>query len=98
MLEEFRNEPFTDFSRAENRSAFEAALTRVERGLGLEVPLVVGGRRVKTGKLLKNPNPADRSQIVSVHHMADRAVAGKALDVATKAQKDWARVSPRERA
>lgn len=98
MLEDFRNAPFTDFSKAENRSLFEAAITRVERRLGDEVPLVVGGRRLKTGKLHDNPNPADRSQIVSKHHMADRATAAKAIEVATKAQPAWAALPPRERA
>ena len=98
MLEDFRTEPFTDFSRAENRSAFEAALSRVEKTLGEDVPLVVGGRRLRTGKLLRNVNPADRAQVVSVHHLADRAVAQKALDTALKAQADWQHVPARERA
>ena len=53
MLEDFRNEPFTDFSRAEERSAFEAALARVDRQKGAEIPVVVGGRRLKTGRLLR---------------------------------------------
>jgi hypothetical protein len=31
MLEDFRNEPFTDFGNAENRSALETALARLDR-------------------------------------------------------------------
>jgi 1-pyrroline-5-carboxylate dehydrogenase len=98
MLEDFRNEPFTDFSQAEARSAFESALARVERQRGVEVPLVVGGRRLRTGHLLENRNPADRSEVLSHHQLADRKTAAKALEAAVKAQKAWGSVPPRERA
>jgi 1-pyrroline-5-carboxylate dehydrogenase len=98
MLEEFRNEPFSDFSHAEVRSAFEAALLRVDRAKGLEVPVVVGGRRLKTGHLLENVNPADRSEVLSLHHLANRAVAQKALDAGWKAFTSWKGVPARERA
>src|SRR5512143_1116512 len=98
MLEDFRNEPFTDFSQAESRSAFESALTRVERQRGVEIPLVIGGRRFRTGRLLENRNPADRAEVLSRHHLADRKAAAKALEVAVKAQKAWGDVAPRERA
>ncbi len=98
MLEDFRNEPFTDFTRAEERSAFEAALTKVDRQKGVEVPVVVGGRRFKTGRLLENRNPSDRSEILSRHHLADRKLALKAVDAAVKAQRSWAELPPRERA
>ena len=98
MLEDFRNEPFSDFANAEVRSAFEAALARVERQRGLEVPLVVGGRRLRTGKILSNINPADRSEVLSRHHLADGRTTAKAVAAAAKAQPAWSRVAPRERA
>ena len=98
MLQDFRNEPFTDFSRAEERSAFEAALSKVDRQKGAEIPLVVAGRRIKTGRLLDNRNPADRSEVLSRHHLADRKIAFKAVEAAVKAQRGWAELPPRERA
>jgi 1-pyrroline-5-carboxylate dehydrogenase len=98
MLEDFRNEPFTDFLQAESRSAFEAALTRLDRQKGAEIPVVAGGRRLKTGHVLENRNPADRAEVLSRHHLADRKVASKALEAAVKAQRVWGDVAPRERA
>jgi 1-pyrroline-5-carboxylate dehydrogenase len=98
MLEDFRNEPFTDFSQAESRSAFESALARLDRQKGVEIPLVIGGRRLRTGHLLENRNPAERAEVLSRHHLADRKAAAKALEVAVKAQKAWGLVAPRERA
>ncbi|HEX7616698.1 MAG TPA: L-glutamate gamma-semialdehyde dehydrogenase [Thermoanaerobaculia bacterium] len=98
MLQDFRNEAFTDFSRAEERSAFEAALSRADRQKGAEIPVVVGGRRLKTGRLLENLNPSDRSEVLSRHHLADRKIALKAVEAAVKAQREWADLPPRERA
>ncbi len=98
MLEEFRNEPFTDFSRAEERSAFEAALNRVDRQKGAEIPVVVGGRRLRTGRLLENVNPSDRKEVLSRHHLADRKIALKAVEAADRAQPSWAALPARERA
>ena len=57
MLQDFRNEAFTDFSQAESRSAFESALARVERQRGVEIPVVAGGRRIRTGHFLEDRNP-----------------------------------------
>ncbi|MGE5346908.1 MAG: L-glutamate gamma-semialdehyde dehydrogenase [Acidithiobacillales bacterium] len=98
MLEEFRNEPFTDFGNAENRSAFEAALARLDRSRGAEIPIVVGGRRLRTKTLLDNTNPADRSEVLSRHHLADRATALRAIEAGVRAQKAWQELPARERA
>src|SRR5664279_6009910 len=98
MLQDFRNEAFTDFSRAEERSAFEAALSKADRQKGAEIPVVVGGRRLRTGRLLENRNPSDRSEVLSRHHLADRRIAVKAVEAAVKAQREWADLPPRERA
>ena len=98
MLEDFRNEPFTDFSSAENRSVFEAALARVERAAGAEIPVVVAGRRVRGRSLLDNTNPSAHGQVLSRHHLADRATAVKAIEAGVRAQEAWAALPPRERA
>jgi 1-pyrroline-5-carboxylate dehydrogenase len=98
MLEEFRNEPFSDFAKPETHAAFEAALGRAAAAAGEEVPVVVGGRRIKTGRLLENTNPAERTQVLSRHHLADRDTAEEAVNVALEAQRRWQEVSPRERA
>src|SRR5512146_1104201 len=98
MLQEFRNEPSSDFGKPEVSAAFEAALSCVEARAGEEIPVVVGGVRLHTGKLLSNTNPADRSQVLSRHHLADRATAQKAIDAARAAWPAWAALPARERA
>jgi len=98
MLEKFRNEPFSDFQNAETRSTFEAALAKVERAAGAEIPVVVGGRRLRGKNLLANTDPSDRSHVLSRHHLADRATAEKAIHAGVKAQVAWQGLPPRERA
>ena len=41
---EFVNEPFTDFSKPENRKAMEDALRHVKAMFGREYPLVIAGK------------------------------------------------------
>ena len=45
---EFKNEPLTDFSRAENRKAMEEALKKVAGELGRDYPLTIGGEKIFT--------------------------------------------------
>lgn len=44
----YQHEPFTDFTKEENREAYFRALEKVESELGKEYPLIIGGERVFT--------------------------------------------------
>src|SRR5262249_23065464 len=66
MPAEFRNEPFTDFTKEENAQAMRNAIKKVQGELGREYPLVIGGERITTGDLLDSINPANRKQVVDV--------------------------------
>ncbi|MCF6094460.1 L-glutamate gamma-semialdehyde dehydrogenase, partial [Microaerobacter geothermalis] len=54
MVIDFKNEPFTAFSKEENRKAFKEALKLVESQLGQEYDLIIGGERIKTEKKRKS--------------------------------------------
>ena len=60
MVVDFRNEPFTDFSKEENRRAFEEALETVRSQLGREYDLIIGGERIKTQEKIRSINPVER--------------------------------------
>ena len=51
-IDEFKNEPFTDFSLPENKAAIEAAIEKVRNELGREYPIVVNGEKVSIEKLV----------------------------------------------
>jgi 1-pyrroline-5-carboxylate dehydrogenase len=96
--EEFRNEPFTDFSQEENARAMREALGRVRAELGREYPLVIGGERVETGDLLESLNPARKTEVVGRFHKATKELATQAVEKANEVFKTWSRTLPQARA
>ena len=98
MPTEFRNEPFTDFSKEENAQAMRAALEKVKSELGREYPLVIGGKRIETGSKLDSINPANRTQVVGSFHKATKELADEAVESAHSAFQTWKNTSPQARA
>ena len=49
-VSEFTNEPFIDFSKAENRKRMEDALKKVKSEFGREYPMWLGGQKVTRTK------------------------------------------------
>src|SRR5438105_12113456 len=97
MPTEFRNESFTDFNKEENALAMRAAIAKVQRELGREYPLVIGGDRIKTGATLDSINPANRTQVVGTFHKATKELANRAVETASKSFQTWRNVPAEER-
>ncbi len=98
MPTEFRNEPFTDFSKDENAQAMRAAIAKVKNQLGREYPLVIGGERITTGDKLQSYNPANRTELVGSFHKATKELANRAVDAAFEAFQNWRNTPAEERA
>ncbi|MBN1282837.1 MAG: L-glutamate gamma-semialdehyde dehydrogenase [Proteobacteria bacterium] len=98
MLTPFKNEPYTDFSRPENRKQMEAALARIEADFNRTWPLVIGGRDVKSGGKIKSYDPSNKEQVVGTVEKATAADADAALTAAWKAFDSWKHTTPEERA
>jgi len=98
MPKEFRNEPFTDFSKEENAEAMRAAIEKVKTELGKEYPLVIGGERIKTGDTLESINPSNRTQVVGRFHKATKELASSAVETAFETFQTWRYVPADERA
>ncbi|MDX6612772.1 MAG: 1-pyrroline-5-carboxylate dehydrogenase [Blastocatellia bacterium] len=98
MQTEFRNEPFTDFSREENAQVMRAAIEKVKSQLGQEYPLVIGGERLTTSSKLDSFNPANRTQVVGKFNKATKELAGRAVEVAHETFKTWRYTRPEQRA
>jgi len=98
LVVEFRNEPFTDFSKEENRRAFEEALAKVESELGREYDLIIGGERIKTEEKYRSINPSNVDQVVGFTSKGTEEHAEQAIQVAAKTFETWKKVSPEARA
>jgi 1-pyrroline-5-carboxylate dehydrogenase len=89
MATEFRNEPFTDFTKEENAQAMRDAIAKVRDQLGREYPLVIGGERITTDAKLDSINPANRTQLVGRFNKATKELAGRAVEKAAAAFETW---------
>lgn len=98
MSPEFRNEPFTDFSKEENAQAMREAIDKVKSELGREYPLVIGGERITTDSKLDSFNPANRTQLVGRFNKATKELASRAVDSAHEAFQTWKNVPAQQRA
>jgi 1-pyrroline-5-carboxylate dehydrogenase len=94
---EFRNEPFTDFGRAENKVAFASALALVGSRLGARYDLVIGGEHIRTDATFDSLNPARKDQAVGRVSKGTRQHVDQAIRAAAQAFESWKRVPAAER-
>jgi RHH-type proline utilization regulon transcriptional repressor/proline dehydrogenase/delta 1-pyrroline-5-carboxylate dehydrogenase len=94
----FRNEPHSDFSRAEVRDAMQTALDDVSGDLGRECPLVIGGKRYDTKQTIISRNPSRKRQTVGKVSSATVDHAVDAIRAARSAFREWSRTDPQYRA
>jgi 1-pyrroline-5-carboxylate dehydrogenase len=97
-LAPFVNEPFIDFTVAENKRSMEDALADVESMLGHEYDMVIGGKRRKTEGKITSINPARPAQVVGIHQRAEAGLAEEAVAAALAAFPAWSRKSAADRA
>src|SRR3954463_2465186 len=95
-LSEFRNEPYADFSAAENRQAMEAALAKVRSEFGREYQLRIGGEWIATGDKLISVNPSNSSEGVGIHHRATAELANRAVESAYASSRPGSRTPAEE--
>ncbi|KAL1747273.1 Aldehyde/histidinol dehydrogenase [Schizophyllum fasciatum] len=85
-----KNEPMHSYAPGTpQRAALEAAVKEMEQQAPFEVPLVVNGKEVKTGKLNKQYMPHDKTKVLCTFHEADEATVASAIEGALKAKADW---------
>lgn len=94
----FRNEPFTDFSKAANRRAFEKALAKVQKELGKDYFIILDGDRIRTNHSFKSLNPSNREQVIGTFYDGNEELAMKAVEIAHERFQKWSQVPAAKRA
>ncbi|KZZ95964.1 delta 1-pyrroline-5-carboxylate dehydrogenase [Moelleriella libera RCEF 2490] len=72
-----------------NRQALTAAIESFQKKAPIEVPVVVGGREIKTSSVSHQLNPSDHASRVASYHTATPADVNKAIDAALAAKPAW---------
>lgn len=91
------NEPIYPYKKdTPERKALEAELRRQSK-LELEIPLIIGGKEIKTGKTGKVVMPHNHKHVLATYHQAGEKEVQMAIDAAMEAHRQWAEVSWVER-
>ncbi|WP_412029300.1 L-glutamate gamma-semialdehyde dehydrogenase [Deinococcus yunweiensis] len=89
-IQDYRPQPFIDFTQEENVNAYKSALKKVRAELvGKHYPLIIDGERIDTAEKLTSLNPCDTSEVVGTTAKATIEDAERALQGAWKAFESW---------
>jgi RHH-type proline utilization regulon transcriptional repressor/proline dehydrogenase/delta 1-pyrroline-5-carboxylate dehydrogenase len=85
----FRNEPAAEVRRAPVRRRLDIAVRDVERGLGFDVPVLIGGSARATPDRLESVDPGRIERVVAVQSLATPDQAVEAVAAARGSLADW---------
>ena len=94
----YTNAPLANFVYRESQTRMQAALAEMRHRLGKEYPLVIGGKKIWTGKSIASHNPSDPRQTVGLVAEAGIPEADRAVEAASAAFEKWSRCPVEERA
>jgi 1-pyrroline-5-carboxylate dehydrogenase len=93
-----RNEPVKDYAPGSpERAELQQRLRELERER-IEIPLVIGGRDVKTGSTFEAVEPHNKKHVLADVHSGGPEQVQQAVDAAREARHDWARMPWEDRA
>jgi 1-pyrroline-5-carboxylate dehydrogenase len=85
-----RNEPVLEYRPGSpERDALRKELDRLASE-HIEVPVVVGGREIRTGDTAEMVMPHDHGHVLGVYHRAGEAEVREAIRSSVEAQREWA--------
>ena len=56
----------------------------------VDIPLVIGGREIRTGRTAQSVMPHDHRHVLAEWHIAEPAHVSQAIEAAGAASRDWA--------
>jgi 1-pyrroline-5-carboxylate dehydrogenase len=93
-----RNEPVLSYAPGTpERAALKARLAELSSE-EIEIPLVIGGREVRTGRIAEARVPHRHAQRLARWHQAGPAEVQEAIEAAARARRTWAAMDPFDRA
>ncbi len=91
------NEPVMSYSRGtRERAELEKELKRIASE-SVEIPLIIGGKEIRTGQTGKVVMPHDHGHVLATYHMAGENETREAIDAALRAKEAWMSISWIER-
>jgi 1-pyrroline-5-carboxylate dehydrogenase len=92
-----QNEPVKPYAPgSEERRLLQAELER-QFNTQIEIPLIIGGKKIKTGKIGKVVMPTDHQHVLATYHQCTDKEVRMAIDAAMKAKEAWSNLPWEER-
>ena len=92
------NEPIKSYAPGTpERKDIKAKLKKL-KARQIEIPVIIGGKEVKTGNLGKCVLPHDHGTIVGTYHKAGAKEVQEAIEVSLRARRQWAEMDWQDRA
>ena len=92
------NEPIKGYAPGSpERKELQAKLAEL-KSQEIEIPLIIGGKEIKTGNLGKVTMPSDHGHVLATYHKAGEKEVKMAIDAALEAHKKWSEMPWVERA
>ncbi len=93
-----KNEPIYEYGAGSiERELLQKELER-QYNQTIEIPLIIGGKEVKTGKMGKVVMPTDHQHVLATYHMVGEKEVKDAIAAAMEAKKKWEAIHWMERA
>ena len=92
------NEPCLQYTPGSPECAELSAKLKEMLGRQVEVPMVIDGEEVRSGKLADIRCPHDHQHVLGQYHQADAEFAIKAVDATEKARRQWGQMPWESRA
>jgi 1-pyrroline-5-carboxylate dehydrogenase len=84
------NEPVKGYAPGSTERASLAAKVKEMAAQKIEIPLIIGGKEIRTGKLAKAVMPHDHGHVLADVHLGGEAEVKLAVEAAAKAKGEWA--------
>ncbi len=93
-----RNEPILSYAPGSaERTELKATLARMASETA-DIPIIVGGKEIRTGKLQDVISPHDHHRVLGRAHMADTAIIAQAIASGREAWRGWSAMRFEDRA
>ena len=93
-----KNEPVLLYSPGSHERALIEAELNVQMNQVIDIPLIIGGKEIRTGKTGKVVMPTDHKHVLATYHMATEKEVTMAINAALDAKCEWMTLSWMERA
>ncbi len=88
-LPNIKNEPVKSYAPgSEERAALKSKLKELNQG-GLDLPMIIGGKEVRTGNLMVIRPPHDHRRLLGHYHQGGKEHVAQAIEAALKAKPAW---------